>query len=203
VPPRLKYTIVGVTACGLAVVAGLWAAALGGSRPAGPEGTGAFNGAVRPAGAGVPEFALRDQEGRLVRSGELLERGEPVVFTFVYSTCEDTCPIQVQQIRGALDRLGRDLPVVGVSVDPANDTPRRARSFLLEQHMTGRMTFLLGDEDQLEPVWEAFGIAPQRHGREHSAYVVVVDGAGRQRVGFPASQLTVDGLAGDLRRLGA
>ena len=56
--------------------------------------------------------------------------------------------------------------------------------------MTGRMEFLLGTREQLEPVWEAFGIAPQREGREHSAYTVVVDGEGRQRIGFPASQLT-------------
>ena len=71
-------------------------------------------------------------------------RGRTVVMTFVYSTCEDTCPAQVQSIRGALDRLGRDVPVLAVSVDPRNDTPARARRFLLEQHMTGRVRFVLG-----------------------------------------------------------
>ena len=29
--------------------------------------------------------------------------GRPTVMTFLYSTCEDTCPTQVQSIRGALD----------------------------------------------------------------------------------------------------
>jgi protein SCO1/2 len=53
-------------------------------------------------------------------------RGRPVVFAFVYSTCKDICPAQVQTIRGALDDLGHDMRVVGVSVDPANDTPSRA-----------------------------------------------------------------------------
>ena len=67
--------------------------------------------------------------------------------TFIYSTCEDTCPTQVQSIRGALDRLGRDVPVIAVSVDPDNDTPARARAFLLEQSMTGRMDFLLGSRE--------------------------------------------------------
>ena len=31
--------------------------------------------------------------------------GKPVVFAFVYSTCRDTCPAQVQTIRDALDDL--------------------------------------------------------------------------------------------------
>ena len=50
--------------------------------------------------------------------------------TFVYSTCKDTCPAQVQSIRGALDELGHDVPVLGVSVDPAqrHAGAREARS---------------------------------------------------------------------------
>jgi protein SCO1 len=85
-----------------------------------------------------------------------------------------------------------------VSVDPTNDTPDRAKTFLLEQSMTGRMDFLLGSRAQLAPVWEAFGIAPQTKGRDHSSYTVVVDADGNQRIGFPASQLTSSALAADL-----
>lgn len=160
---------------------------------------GGWEGATRPPGTRLPDFALADQDGRTVSAAAL--RGGPVVVTFVYSTCEDTCPAQVQSIRGALDRLGRDVPVIGVSVDPANDTPRRARAFLLEQSMSGRMRFVLGDRDELEPIWRAFGIAPQRDGRDHSASTVLVDARGRQRIGFPASQLTPERLAHDLGRL--
>ena len=129
-------------------------------------------------------------------------RGRPVVVTFIYSTCEDTCPAQVQSIRGALDDAERDdVAVIGISVDPANDTPALARKFLLEQTMTGRMDFLLGSRAELQPLWTAFGIAPQHEGREHSAYTVLVDGEGRQRLGFPASELTPRRLAHDLARL--
>jgi protein SCO1 len=161
--------------------------------------TAGWEGAIRPPGARLPDFALRDQDGELVTAAQL--RGEPVVVTFIYSTCEDVCPAQVMSIRGALDRLGRDVPVLGVSVDPANDTPRRARAFLLEQSMTGRMRFLLGDAGRLARLWKAFGIAPQRDGLEHTAHTVLVDAAGRQRIGFPASQLTPSRLARDLARL--
>jgi protein SCO1/2 len=181
--------------CAAGAVAGVWLARAGDDAPA---ATG-WEGAERPDGARLPDFALATQDGERVTAASL--RGTPVVFTFVYSTCKDTCPAQVQSIRGALDDLGRDVPVVGVSVDPANDTPARARAFLLEQSMTGRMDLLLGTRAQLAPVWKAFGIAPQSKGRDHSAYTVLVDGQGRQRIGFPASELTSKALAADLARL--
>ncbi len=71
-------------------------------------------------------------------------RGKPVIVAFLYSTCEDTCPIQAQQIKGALNELGTDYPALAVSVDPANDSPRNAKAFNSKQRMTGRLTWVLG-----------------------------------------------------------
>ena len=191
---RLGLALTTLVICAAAGVFGVWLATRGEeSAAAGPQG------AVRPPGARMPDFALTNQDGEPVTAASL--RGKPVVFAFVYSTCEDVCPAQVQTIRGALDDLGHDVRVVGVSVDPANDTPDRAKTFLLEQSMTGRMDFLLGSRPALARLWDAFGIAPQRDGRDHSAYTVVVDAQGRQRVGFPVSQLTPRRLAHDLARL--
>jgi protein SCO1/2 len=93
------------------------------------------------------------------------------------------------------------VPVVAVSVDPANDDEANAKRFLVEQQMIGRMHFALGDRRALERQWDAYGIAPQRNGREHSAYVVLVDGRGMQRIGWPVDQLTPEGLAHDIRKL--
>jgi protein SCO1 len=202
VPARVAYALLTLTLCAAAAAVGIALAARGGDEGAvaapGPTG---FAGAVRPPGATAPELGLRDADGRVVRMADL--RGGPVVVTFIYSPCEDTCPGQVQTIRGALDDLGRDVPVLGISVDPANDTPASAKRFVNEQRMTGRMRFLLGSERQLAPIWRAYGIAPQRGSLDHSAYVVLVDGRGLQRIGFPHSVVTDAGLAHDLRRLGA
>jgi protein SCO1/2 len=178
----------------------LIAQASGGDDDAGVAAN-AWAGATRPPDAGIPDFALRDQDGRTVTAADL--RGRPAVLAFIYSTCRDTCPAQVQTIRGALDDLGRDVAVYGISVDPANDTPRLAQTFLLKQSMKGRMAFLLGTRAQLQPLWTAFGIAPQRDGREHSSHTVIVDARSRQRIGFPADKLTQDGLAHDLARIAA
>jgi protein SCO1/2 len=160
-----------------------------------------FAGAVRPAGMPPADFALRDQDGERVRARDL--RGRPAVVTFLYTHCEDACPLTADQIRGALDDLGRDVPVLAVSVDPANDTPVSAQRFVAERGLTGRMRFLLGTRAQLAPVWKAFGIRPQGDGFDHTASTVILDRDGVQRVGFLADILTPDGLAHDLERLGA
>jgi protein SCO1/2 len=192
---RVRLVLIAVVAMAFAGFAGAYLAA--GQSTLTKNPTTRFAGYVRPPGATVPHFALADQDGRRVTNADGL-----VIYAFIYSHCRDTCPVEVQQIRGALDDLGHDVPVIGVSVDPAHDTPDSARAFMSKQFMTGRMRFALGTRAQLAPVWKAFGVAPQRRGREHSAGIVIAQD-GRQRIGFPASELTVDKLAGDLRRLGA
>jgi protein SCO1/2 len=200
VPARLRLTLVVATACLVVALAAIVVLGDGGGDPAatGTQPTG-FHGAIRPPAARAPDFRLRDQDGRQTTMREL--RGRTVVVTFLYSTCEDTCPLTAQQIRGALDDLGRDVPVLAVSVDPARDTPLRVERFLVKQRMAGRMRFLTGTRAQLEPVWRAYGIQPQGEGFEHTASTVVVDGDGRQRLGYLTNQLTPEALADDLRAL--
>jgi protein SCO1/2 len=158
-----------------------------------------FEGSLRPPGIPPTRFALRDQDGKVVRLADFA--GKPVILTFMYSTCKDTCPLTAQQIRIAMNDLGHDVPALAISVDPTNDTALNARRFLAKQGLTGRMHFLLGNLVQLQPIWKAYGIKPQGKAFDHSAYVVLVDGKGVQRVGWPVSELTPEGLAHDLKLL--
>jgi protein SCO1/2 len=161
----------------------------------------AFAGAELPPGVRAPDFALRDQDGRLVTAAGL--RGRPVVVTFLYTHCRDTCPITAQQVKGALDDLRRPVPAIAISVDPPNDTRRSARAFLAKVGIGGRMRFLLGSRRLLAPVWRGFAIRPQEAHQEHQARLVILDARGMQRVGFPISQATPERIAHDLRALGA
>ncbi|HEY6763013.1 MAG TPA: SCO family protein [Baekduia sp.] len=160
-----------------------------------------FEGALRPKGIPPIAFSLKDQDGKTATLAQY--RGQPVILTFMYSTCRDTCPLTAQQIKGALDDLGVSVPTLAISVDPANDTPLNARRFVNRQGLTSRMRFLLGTRAQLAPIWKAYGIEPQTKAFDHSAYVVLVDRNGIQRVGWPVDKLTPEGLAHDLRLLGA
>lgn len=195
-PPRVRLTLMLVATL---VLLGALAVVLfaGGSRSSGAG----FEGAIRPQGIPPITFALKDQDGRTATLAQY--RGEPVILTFMYSTCKDTCPLTAQQIRGALDQLGQDVPTLAISVDPANDTPLNARRFVNQQSLTGRMRFLLGGPAQLQPIWKAYGIQPQGKAFDHSAYVVLVDAKGVQRVGWPTEKLSPEGLAHDLRILEA
>jgi protein SCO1 len=158
-----------------------------------------FEGAIMPAGLRAPDFELRDQDGEPVSMREL--RGKPVLVTFLYTTCEETCPLQAQTVRGALDELGHDLPAIAIAVDPPRDTPERARAFLAEQRALGRLDFVLGSRAELRPLWKGFAIQPQSVTQEHQARFTLVDARGYQRVGYPAHQATAERLAHDLRLL--
>ena len=199
-PARLRLALVALTMCAIAAVIGVTVATHA-APPQRLQLTNGWAGAQRPVHEPVPKFSLEDQNGERITSQSL--KGKETVFAFVYSTCQDTCPAQVQTIRGALDDTGADANVIGVSVDPAHDTPKLAKTFLLKQSMTGRMHFLLGTRAQLAPVWKAFGILPQTKALEHSAHVVLADANGFQRVGFPFDHLTPEGLAHDMARLAA
>lgn len=160
-----------------------------------------FAGSTMPPGVRAPDFRLRNQDGKLVSMRSL--RGRPVLVTFLYTQCLETCPAEAQQIKGALDQLGHDVPVVAISVDPARDTQAGAHHFLAEAGMSGRMEFVLGRRAQLRPLWKGFAIQPQLPDTEHQARIVLVDQRGFQRVGFPIGQTTPERIAHDLRVLGA
>ncbi|WP_372789862.1 SCO family protein [Paraconexibacter sp.] len=196
---RLQLVLATVVACAFSGIVAVVLAS--GGTDAATDSAPGFRGAQSPD---VPpmDFRLRDQDGRVASLASL--RGNVIVLTFLYTSCEDTCPVAAQQIRGALDDLGHDVPALAISVDPANDTPAQARRFLLKQRLTGgRMRFLLGDRSTLAPIWKAYGIAPQKDAFDHSARVVLIDPRGRQRVAFPVEKLTPEDLAHDIARLEA
>jgi protein SCO1/2 len=162
-----------------------------------------FKGALRPAGARAPDFALRDQDGGLVRLSRL--RGRVVVLSPMYTTCKDTCPLVAQQIQDALLDLPRPVRAgvvaLALSVDPANDTAASARKFLRARLVSRHLDFLLGSQAELRPVWKAYGFSPQTSELEHNSYVVLIDKRGYQRIGFPLNFLTPESLTHDLRLL--
>ena len=194
--PRVAIALVLVAVFAL----GATVLAASGSSDEEPSGGGsAFEGAVMPRGLKAPDFELRNQDGEPISMRSL--RGKPVVVTFLYTNCEDSCPAQAQTVRGALDQLGHDVPAIAVSVDPPNDTEASARAFLSEQRALGRIDFVLGSRQELRPVWNGFHIAAQSVTQEHQARFTLVDARGYQRVGFPGFAATPEGLAHDLRIL--
>jgi protein SCO1 len=165
------------------------------------SGAARFEGAVMPDGLKAPDFTLENQDGDTVSMRDF--RGRPVIVTFLYTTCEDTCPVQAQTVRGALDELGEDVPAIAIAVDPPRDTPERARAFLSEQRALGRLDFVLGTRAELRKLWDGYYVRPQSVTQEHQARFTLVDERGFQRVGYPGFEATSERIAHDIRLLQA
>jgi len=151
------------------------------------------------------DFALRDQEGRLVRLSAL--RGKVVFVTFLYTHCPDTCPLIAENLDLLLERLGpraSGVRVLAVSVDPKGDTPAAARDFVRQHRLAREFHFLLGTRRELSKVWRAYHVAAQAGPEDtvdHSSYTLLVDRAGMSRVIYGA-QIRPREVLEDLRALG-
>lgn len=168
-------------------------------------GSSEFDGPTLAPGLRAANFSLLDQNGRRISLARY--RGRVVVLTFIHSLCRGACPLMVQQIKGALNDLPgswRQIPAIGVSVDPAQDTRANRIKFLRKYQMTRRLEYVGGSRAELAPLWRAYAIQPligEGKADDHSAYVFLIDKRGMERVGFPVSALTPEALAHDIRVL--
>jgi protein SCO1/2 len=163
-----------------------------------------FEGPAFPAGLRAPAFSLTDQNGRRVSLAQY--RGHVVVLTFVHSLCKEACPLMAEDIKGALNLLpagGRGVPAVAITAEPTEDTPSNRRAFLARHEMTGRMAYLNGPIADLHRVWHGYHVAPTIPGQadDHTAFVILIDRSGMERLGYPVDQLTPESLAHDIEAL--
>jgi len=163
-----------------------------------------FRGSEPPDGITLPVFALRDDEGRVVRSAEL--RGKSLAVTFLDAQCTAACPIIAAQIGSAMRTLGdsrKDVEAIAISADPVEDTPVRIDRFLRRYRAKGALRYLDGTVAELRPVWKAFAVAVSHDtgsSNIHSAPVRVYDANGQWRSTLhPGVDLTATSLAHDLR----
>jgi protein SCO1/2 len=132
----------------------------------------------------VPDFALTDQTGSVVRLSQF--RGEPVAVTFIYTRCPvpTACPLTVARFAKIEQALSgpKSGVLLTVTVDPAYDTPAVLRDYASRIGADpGRWKFLTGDPKAVAKVAESFGVLyyPERGQIMHSQAVGVVDERGR------------------------
>ena len=115
---------------------------------------------LNPARPAAP-FELQDQFGRRVRLDD--HQGNVVVLTFLYTYCPDICPVVTSHLRDARRLLGEDagkVAFVAVSVDPERDSVERAHQFSEDWGMLHDWSFLVGEEEELSPVWRSYYLDP-------------------------------------------
>jgi protein SCO1/2 len=168
-----------------------------------PTAESPANGSLLPDGVRPHTFTLENQYGRRVSLRQY--RGRVTVLTFLSAACGPACRLVAQQIRGALDELSRPVPALAISTDPGADTPARIAHLLSEASLTGRLQYLTGTIAQLAPLWHDYGLSTGRSDRvsitDRSAFVLLIDKRGFERISFPLEDLTPEGLAQNIRRL--
>jgi protein SCO1/2 len=154
--------------------------------------------------ARTPDFALRDQNGQLLRLSA--QRGKVVMLTFMYTHCPDVCPLSAVHIEEALSRLGslrKDVTVLAVTVDPHGDTRAAVRSFIRSHRLGPQFHYLTGPLPTLGKIWRQYEITSLKLGvaaPDHTFYVLLLDRTGKTRVLFDATA-TSKAMAHDVRLL--
>lgn len=91
-----------------------------------------------------------NQDGKNIEMKDL--KGKVLVMVMIYTSCKAACPRLVADMRNIESRLPRDVKekvqLVLVSIDPEVDTPKRLKSFAIENKMEGNQWVFLRSTEE-------------------------------------------------------
>ena len=123
----------------------------------------------------IPDLPVFDQDGRKLNFYSDLVKGRTVAINFIFTTCTTICPQltmamrKTQQQLGA--RVGRDIWLVSVSVDPATDVPERLHRFAAKFDVGPGWTFVTGRKTDIDRLLTALG--NNGSGSDHATTVLI------------------------------
>lgn len=109
-----------------------------------------------------PNVTLISHQGKSMRFFDDLIKNKVVAINFIYTSCPDTCPmetarlLQVQRILG--DRIGRDVFMYSISIDPEHDTPEVLRQYVEKFRVGPGWLFLTGKEADITLLRRKLGL---------------------------------------------
>ncbi|HXC68811.1 MAG TPA: SCO family protein [Pyrinomonadaceae bacterium] len=107
-----------------------------------------------PAQKYFTDVELLNQDGKKVRFYSDVLKGKTVVVNAFFTTCTSVCPPmnrnmeKIQEVLG--DRVGRDVFLVSMTVDPETDTPARIKDYAQKFHAGPGWIFLTGKKENLD-----------------------------------------------------
>ena len=155
-------------------------------------------------GQTVPEFTLTDQNRRPVSLSQFA--GKVVAITFIYTRCPlpDYC-FRLSNNLGRVqkrfaDRLGRDLILLSVTLDPQNDSPDALAKYArIWKADAAGWHFLTGALADVKRVCGLFGVNswPDEGFLTHSLHTAIIDRHGKLAANIEGNQFSAEQL-GDL-----
>lgn len=116
-----------------------------------------------------PNLQLITHYGRKVRFYDDLIKDRKVIINFMFTSCANACPlvtanlVRVQRILH--DRIGRDIHIYSITLDPGVDTPDRLRQYAAMHGVGAGWLFLTGKPADIELLRRSLGFVqrnPQR-----------------------------------------
>lgn len=117
-----------------------------------------------------PNIPLVTHEGKTVRFFDDLIKGKVVAINFIYTSCPDVCPLEtamlreVQEILG--DRVGRDVFMYSITIDPDHDTPEALRKYMEKFEVGPGWLFLTGKKDDITLLRRKLGLYREEVGAD-------------------------------------
>ena len=127
----------------------------------GPAGAAGDAGSIWGADY-FPNIPLVTHEGKSVRFFDDLIKDKVVVINFIFTRCPDVCPLEtarmreVQEILG--DRVGRDVFMYSISIDPEHDTPEVLKRYAEKFDVGPGWLFLTGKEADITLLRKKLGL---------------------------------------------
>ena len=114
-----------------------------------------------PRAGYFPNTLVETHEGKKLRFYDDIVRGKVVVFNMMYSVCTGICPgntanlLQVQEALG--DRLGKDIFMVSMTLQPEFDTPKALNDYAKSYGIKRGWTFLTGQPKEMDVIRRKLG----------------------------------------------
>jgi protein SCO1/2 len=123
-----------------------------------------------------PNTVLLTQYNKPVRFYDDLMKGKVVLINFMFTTCDAICPamtanlVKVQDYLG--DRLGRDVNIISITVDPAVDTPDALKKYSEQYKTKPGWFFLTGKKENVD--WVLYKLGGYVEDKtDHSTLVII------------------------------
>ena len=117
--------------------------------------------AQSPAHQYFTDVVLVAQNGEKMQFYSDLLQGKVVIINSFFGTCQGVClPMNrnLEKVQDALgDRIGKDVRIISISVDPTVDTPASLKEYAAKLHAKPGWYFLTGDQQNVELALKKIG----------------------------------------------
>lgn len=129
-----------------------------------------------PAERYFSDVELLNQDGEKVRFYSDVLKDKVVVINTFFTACTSICPPlnrNFQKIQDALgERLGKDVFLISISVDPETDTPTRLKEYGRRFHARPGWMFLTGKKENID--WALYKLGQYAETRDDHTSILII-----------------------------